>query len=188
MRLSIRLLSLLSFAIALSACQSPTNASNTVGYDDAIDVTTAPNPIGADASTNGRTYRIVRGNNQPDEIAPYDWHAVFTSTISFNSTASDKDVDVAFPVRLSAATLVVKQASGGILTPPTGTDKEYFEFVTLNASGNQFASIGSPVTMTFEIWYDLPSLRKEAVVSVTLAFVDDNGATFQKVQDINVAP
>ncbi len=74
------------------------------------------------------------------------------------------------------------------LTPPTGTDKEYFDFVTLNASGNQFASIGSPVSLTFETWYDLPSLRKEAVISVSLAFVDDDGTIFQKVQEINVAP
>lgn len=188
MQLTLRHLSLLAFVTTLSGCQSPTDPSDTVGYDDAIDVTTTPNPISADASATGKTYRIVRGNNQPDEIVSYDWHAVFTSTISFNSVANDEDVDVAFPVRLSSATLVVKQASGGIVTPPTGTDKEYSEFITLNASGNQFAAVGSPVSLTFEAWYDLPSLRKEAVVSVTLSFIDEDGTTFQIVEDINVAP
>ncbi|MGE0450278.1 MAG: hypothetical protein AB7Q29_11930 [Vicinamibacterales bacterium] len=185
---TIRLVCLLAFAATVSACQSPTSASDTLGYDDAVDVTTEPNPISANTSSDGRTYRIVRGNNQPDEIVPYDWHATFTSTLSFNSTAADDDLDVAFPVRLSAATLVVKQASGGIITPPTGTDKEYYEFVTLNASGNQFGAIGNPVNLTFEIWYDLPSLRKEAVVTMALSFIDDDGVTFQVSKDINVAP
>jgi hypothetical protein len=170
------------------ACQSPTDPSNSVSYDDAIDAITSPNPIVADSATNGRTYRIVRGNNQPDEIAPYDWHAVFSASVSFNSQAADDDLEVAFPARLTAATLVVKQASGGIITPPSGADKEYYEFVTLNASGNGFPAVGNPVNLTFEIWYDLPSLRKEAVVSLSLAFVDDDGATFQKEVDLNVAP
>lgn len=188
MRLTVRLVSLLALTATLAACQSPTSASDTVAYDDAIDLTTAPNPITAEASTTGRSYRIVRGNNQPDEIATYDWHATFTNTVSFNATATDEDLDVAFPVRLSAATLTVKQASGGIITPPSGSDKEYYEFVTLNATGNQFDAVGNPVSLTFETWYDLPSLRKEAVVSVTLSFIDDDGATFQIVKDINVAP
>lgn len=188
MRLTVRLLSLLALITTLSACQSPTSTSNTKSYDDAVDVTTAPNPIIADTNTGGKTYRIVRGNNQPDEIAAYDWHATFTSTVSFNSTATDKDVDLSFPIRLSSATLVVKQASGGIVTPPTGTDKEYYEFVTVNASGNQFGTVGSPVSGTFEIWYDLPSLRKEAVVSLSLSFVDNDSKTFSVSRDINVAP
>lgn len=187
MRLTIRLCALSALIATLCACQSPTSA-DTVGYDDAIDVATTPNPITADTSTGGRTYRIVRGNNQPDEIALYDWHAIFTNTVAFNLTANDTDVDIAFPVRLSSATLNVKQASGGIITPPTGEEKEYSEFVTLSASGNQFSAVGNTVTLMFETWYDLPSLRKEAVVSVTLSFVDDDGATFQKVQDISVAP
>lgn len=171
-----------------SACQSPTKASDTVSYDDAVDLSVSPNPISADAASSGRTYRIVRGNNQPDEIVSYDWHAVFAVSLSFNSNATDKDLDVAFPVRLASTALTVKQASGGIITPPTGSDKEYYDYVTLNASGNTFAAVGSPVALTFETWYDLPSLRKEAVVTVAFSFVDDDGATFQVSRDINVAP
>lgn len=69
-----------------------------------------------------------------------------------------------------------------------GTDKEYTDFVTLSASSNTFPSTGSPVSLTFEVRYDLPSLRKEGVISPTLSFVDNDGATFQKVADIKIAP
>ena len=188
MTVSVRYVLLFLLAGSLSGCQSPSNPSDDISYDDAIDAVASPNPITADTSTGGRTYRIVRGNNQPDEIALYDWHAVFSITLSFNSTATDKDIDIEFPVKLSSLTLTVKQASGGIVTPPTGNEKEYFEFVTFNATGNQFSAVGSPNSASFEIWYDLPSLRQEAVVSVSTAFTDNNGVTFNKVMEIVVAP
>jgi hypothetical protein len=175
-------------ALAASGCQSPTDPSDQLGVDDVIDVVATPDPITADADTGGRTYRVVRGNNQPDDILAYDWHAIFSASLTFNSQATDDDVDIEFPVRISATTLTVKQASGGIVTPPTGSDSEKFEFVTLNATGNQVTGVNSPVGLTFEIWYDLPSLRKEAVVTVTFSFVDDDGATFQKTMDVRVAP
>jgi hypothetical protein len=38
------------------------------------------------------------------------------------------------------------------------------------------------------VWYDLPSLRKEAVVVVTFSFTDNDGTVFQKVRQITVAP
>ena len=42
--------------------------------------------------------------------------------------------------------------------------------------------------MTFEVWYDLPSLRKEALVSVTLSLRDESGVTFTEVVPVKVAP
>ncbi|HEU4686974.1 MAG TPA: hypothetical protein VFS23_01360, partial [Vicinamibacterales bacterium] len=74
--------------LAIAGCQSPTDPSDVVRYDEVVDVTAAPDPIVADTTTGGRTYRIVRGNNQPDEILPYDWHAVFSATVSFNNNAT----------------------------------------------------------------------------------------------------
>ena len=179
---------LLVAALWTSGCQNPTDPDDVIGYDEVIDVTASPNPIVADTSTGGRTYRVVRGNNQPDEILPYDWHAIFTTTIQFNSQATDDDVDVAFPVRLTATTLTVKQASGGIITAPTGGETEKFEFVTLTATGNQIAAVNTPVSLTFEVWYDLPSLRKEAVITVAFSFLDDDSTSFQRSLDFTVAP
>jgi hypothetical protein len=178
---------LLAATIA-AGCQSPTDPSDAISYSEVVDATATPDPIAADSDTGGRTYRIVRGNNQPDDILPYDWHAVFSTSLAFNSKATHKDVDIEFPVKISSTTLTIKQASGGIVTPPTGTETEKFEFVTLNATGNQVTAVNSPVSLTFEVWYDLPSLRKEAVVALTFSFVDDDGATFQKTVDVRVAP
>ena len=180
---------LLALATGLAmGCQSPTDPDNAIQYNEVVDVTATPDPIIADTSTGGRTYRIVRGNNQPDEILPYDWHAVFSVTSAFNSKATDKDIAIKFPVRVTATTLTVKQASGGIVTPPTGSETEKFEFVTLNATGNQMSGVNSPISLTFEVWYHLPSLRKEAVINLAFSFVDDDGTTFQKTVDLKVAP
>lgn len=175
-------------AFATTGCQSPTDPDDVISYDDVIDVTVSPTPVLADTNTGGRTYRVVRGNSQPDEILPYDWHAVFNVGVQFNSQATDDDVDVAFPVRISATTVTVKQASGGIVTTPTGGETEKFEFITSGASSNQAASTNTPVTLTFEVWYDLPSMRREAVITLAFSFVDDDGVTFQRTFDVSVAP
>lgn len=175
-------------AVAAAACQKPTDPSDTVSYDDAVDLAATPNPISADTSTGGKTYRVVRGNNQPDEFLPYDWHTVFSATIQLNDNATDDDLNIDFPVRITATTLTVRQASGGIVTPPTGSESEKFEFITLNATGNQLGGANQPVSLSYEIWYDLPSLRKEAVVTMAVSFVDNDGTTFQKSADFTVAP
>jgi len=171
-----------------AGCQNPTDPGTTVNYSEALDITVDPDPIVADGATGGKLYRAVRGNNQPDEMLPYDWHAVFSSKLSLNDKATDEDLDLDFPVRITGATLTVKQATGGIITPPSGSDTEKFEYVPLTASSNQFGAINSPITLTFEVWYDLPSLRKESVMTLTYAFVDNDGTSFQRIVDFKVAP
>jgi len=171
-----------------AACQKPTDPDDTVDYSDIIDVTTSPSPVLADSDTGGRTYRVVRGNNQPDELLPYDWHAVFQVTTSFNSKAADDDVDIDFPVKITATSVTVKQASGGIITPPTGGETEKSEYVVLGVSNNEYSGINNPINMTLELWYDLPSLRREAIVQILFSFTDRDGTTFQKQVDARVAP
>ena len=141
--------------------------TETVNYNEALEITVTPDPIEADTSTGGKTYRVVRGNNQPDELLPFDWHAVFSSTLVLNDKANKEELNLDFPLRITGATLSVKQATGGIITPPSGTEKESFDYVPLGASGNQFPGIANPITLSFEVWYDLPSLRKECVVTLT---------------------
>ncbi len=135
-----------------------------------------------------RRIASYRGNNQPDELLAYDWHAVFTSSLVLTQTATDEKLNLDFPVRVTGATLAIKQATGGIITPPTGTDTEKYEYVPLSATGNQFTAVGSPLSLTVEMWYDLPSLRKECVVTLTYAFVDTDGTSFSRSVDFNVAP
>lgn len=179
---------LVGTALSLGACQSATTTDTTLQVDDFVDASAAPSPTNAVESTDGRTYRIVRGNNQPDEILPFDWKTSFSVTVSINKNATDKDVDLAFPVEVTATSVKVEQAAGGIVTTPTGGDTEHYDSVLSGASGNKIAAVGGAITMTFDVWYDLPSLRREAVITVTVNFKDDDGTTFSKQIKVNVNP
>src|SRR5687768_9114801 len=106
------LVAMLLLPVLLAGCQSPTDPDETLDVDDILDLSVAPNPATASEATDGRTYRVVRGNNQPDEILPYDWFTSFVVTATLNSNANDDDIDLEFPIDLTSVTVVVKQASG----------------------------------------------------------------------------
>ena len=36
---------------------------------------------------------MVRGNDQPDEILEFDWHAGFSLTVRLNNNATSDDID-----------------------------------------------------------------------------------------------
>jgi hypothetical protein len=186
----VRPIALCLFAVvcglSTAACQSPTSPDDNVDIDDILDVTTTPDPAIAFESTDGKTYRVVRGNNQPDDILTYDWKTNFTLGATFNSRADDEDA-LEFPVTITSVTLQVKQASGGIVTPPTGGETEYYSYVT-EASSNRYGAVNETITIAFEVWYDLPSLRREALVQVTLSFTDNKGRLVTKTHDVRVAP
>ena len=171
----------------LAACQSPTDPDETLDVDDILDMAVAPNPAVASPATDGRTYRVVRGNNQPDDILPFDWFTTFQVTATLNSNASDEDADLEFPVDVVSVSVAVKQASGGIVSPPAGGEQEHFFYVT-EASTNRYSSANSSVTVKLDVWYDLPSLRREALITVTMNFQDADGKGFSKAYDVRVAP
>lgn len=172
--------------LSIAGCQSPTDPDETLEVDDFLEVSATPNPTSASESTDGRTYRVVRGNNQPDDILVFDWRTAFSVMATLNSRADDDDT-LEFPVTLTSVTVAVKQASGGIVTSPTGGEVERFDYVT-NANTNVYPSVNSTVTIGLEVWYDLPSLRREALVTVSLTFRDDDGQTFTKSVDVRVSP
>ena len=174
-------------SVLVGGCQSPTDPDDVIGVDDFVEASASPDPASADASS-GRTYRVVRGNNQPDEILEFDWKTTFTVTIRLNNTAADADLDLAFPVDITAATVKVQQATGGIVSPPTGGSIEYQDYVIAQTSGNRYASANSAHSITFDIWYDLPNLRKEALITVTIGLKDTDGRTFTKTFDVRVSP
>ena len=60
-----------------------------------------------------------------------------------------------------------------------------FDFST---STNTFAAANNTVNMNFNVWYDLPNLKREALVTVSLVFTDNTGVTFSKTVAVNVAP
>jgi hypothetical protein len=176
-------------AVSLSGCQKTDSTDSSLKVDDFVISTTSPSIATADGPGTGKTYRIVRGNNQPDDILEYDWHTTFGLSTTINNHATDDSVKLAFPVTLSSASVKVQQASGGIVNPPTGGDTEHFEYLS-SASGNTIGAVNGTINMNFEVWYDLPSLRKEALITVTLNFTDDSSTpkTFTKVVNVQVAP
>jgi len=171
--------------VLASACQSPTESDDALAIDDILVASISPDPAIADVATDGKTYRVAR-NDLPDDILRYDWKTEFTVNQQFNSQADD-DGALTFPVKISSATIKVQQASGGIVTAPTGGEVEHYESVT-TATTNTFGAVGSTVSLTFDVWYDLPSLKKEALITVTLVFTDADGLVVTKSLDVKVAP
>jgi hypothetical protein len=182
MRRTRRLLLVLA-SCALASCQSPSDPDETV---DLLEVSIAPDPSVANGPT-GRFYTIER-DDQPDEVREYDWHTTFTISVRLTEDAANENVGLDLPLDVTSATVVVQQASGGIVTPPTGGQTEKYEFVIAQSSSNRFTAIGGTVSMTFDVWYDLPNLRKEALVNVTLGFRDDDTFSFTEVVPVKVGP
>lgn len=177
-----RALALLLVA-SLAGCQSPSDPNETF---DLLDVTISPDPA-LSVGPTGRFY-VIEKDDEPDEIREYDWHATFTLTVRLTEDANNENVGLDLPLDITSATVAVSQASGGIVTPPTGTEKERYDFVISNSSSNRFTAVGGTVTMTFDVWYDLPNLRREALVNVTLGFSDDGTYRFTEVVPVKVAP
>lgn len=173
--------------LSAGACQSPTSASSTLSVDDFVTAAISPDPAVAVDSV-GKTYRVVRGNNQPDDILPYSYLTSFSITLTITSGATDDSVDLAFPVTIAAVSGKVQQASAGIVTPPTGGEVEHYESVIAQSSGSQFAAVNSTVTMSFQVWYALPNGRREALVTESISLKDADGKTFTKNVDVKVAP
>jgi len=163
--------------IACVGCQSPSSSSSTTSVDDYVAASYSPDPAIATPS-KGVTYRVVRGNNQPDDILEYQYTTIFTANVTITSNPSD--VSLTFPVTVTAVTGKVEQASGGIVTPPTGTDVEHYQSVILSSSASSFSNTGVSVQMTFQVWYSLPSGGKECVITESVAMKDKDGKTLTK--------
>lgn len=95
--------------ISLTGCQSPTDPDDTPDVDDFLVATVTPGTASAEAPTDGRTYRVVRGNNQPDDILAYDWKTTFSIAVLLNEQADDDDYEPldTVSVRLLTSTTTV---------------------------------------------------------------------------------
>jgi hypothetical protein len=161
---------LLLAAVALCACDAPTASTS-------LEVTLTGNPDPAVAlASHGVTYQVT---NPDDTISTheYPWTTSFTVTIQ---ETGGKAVDI------TSVNLKVQQASGGIVITPSGGDTEYYRFNS-SASGNRVAANGS-ASVGFQVWYDLPNGGKEALVTVSFGFKDDDGYTYTASAQEKVAP
>jgi hypothetical protein len=182
MRYGVRcgwLLAVVAMAALLGGCQSTTSTSDTYDVDDFVDGSASPNPVTSTTST-GKTYRVVRGNNQPDDIYEYAYKATFSVSATINSTATTDEVDLDFPATITSTTVQIQQAAGGIVITSTSGETEHYESSLTAATGSKFTAVGSTQTMTYDVWYTLPNGGKEALATVAINFKDDSGQTFTK--------
>jgi hypothetical protein len=170
----------------LAGCQSPTDADDVIDVDEYVETTVVPDPVIADASTDGKTYNVTIDDVTEKRL--YDWKASFSLTARLNNKAADEDLDLTFPVDLTSASFKVDQATGGIRNPPTGGEVEHSDAIITGSTGNRYGGANTSQSLTVDLWYDLPSLRREAIIVATLNFKDTDGKVFTKVVDLRVAP
>lgn len=187
-RRTLMLPALLFAAALLGACQSAEESTDTLDVNDFCDATTTPNPATAVANPDGNTYRVVRGNNQPDDIFVYAFKVTYGLSVSLNSKAADTDVNLDFPVTLTSTAVQVQPASNGIIVTSTGTETEHYESRMSGASASKITAVNGGINMNFTVWYTLPTGGKEALITTTLNFKDDTGVTFTKTETTNVNP
>jgi hypothetical protein len=173
--LTLRNFTLLLFTAAVSAaCQSP-SAPNSV---DDIDIVLTANPaVAAATPSTGVTYVKEKGTDgKADVIDEYDW----TSSFTINAVNDERTGAVITQVNVAP-----HQASGGILIPPSGGEVEYSKFA-VRASGNRLEASGGSVSVGIDVWYDFPIRSKEALVTVSISFKDDDDLTFTKSIDVRI--
>jgi hypothetical protein len=174
-RAVLSLLPLLAAAL-LGGCSSPTDSSN-VDFD--ITLTATADPASATPST-GVQYKVT---NADDTVSYYD----YDYRTSFSVNVKD---NAGMALDITAMNLTVQQATGGIVITPSGGDQVFFKFnsaaVTNHINKNGSADVG------FDVWYDLPSQGKEALITVSFSFsytdADDNEYTYSKNLSVKVAP
>ena len=71
------------------------------------------------------------------------------------------------------------------MPPPTGT-QVYSEIVPF-ASGNRFNAVGDTVTITFDVYYHLPSGGKEALINLSFTLLDDDDNSFGETVQVKVS-
>jgi hypothetical protein len=153
----------------LAGCDKTSTVSETATYSFVPATATAvPDP-------DGLTYTIVGDSTHPDKIITYPWKTSFTVTI--------KDTE-GIGRNITAESIRVQQASGGIVITPTGTDIEHYQYVS-HASTNRINGNGS-ATVSFDVWYDLPDKGREALVTITFSYLDDNSSSFSETASVPV--
>jgi hypothetical protein len=158
-------------ALALSACDAPSEPSS-------LEVTLTAVPDPAIATPASGVYYTIKGDDtHPDQTLPYPWRTTFTVNVQ---ETGGKAVDI------TAVDANVKQASGGIVITPSGGAVEYYRFNS-SATGNHINARGS-AGIGFEVFYDLPNKGREALVTVSLGFKDDDDLTYTRTLGVKIAP
>ena len=169
------------------ACQSPTDPSETgPTVDEFVEVAVSPDPVLADASTDGKGYRVTENDITVTRL--YDWKTRFNVILRLNDQANDDDLDLEWPVDITSATFQPGQATGGIRNAPPAGEVEYSTSEIAAATGNRFGAANSSQTLTIDLWYDFPNLKREALMVANVSFRDANGKTFTRTAEFRISP
>lgn len=155
--------------MGLFACSSPTDPTSSSG---AVNLTANPSPASAQPS-HGVTYILQGDANNPDKTLEYPFESTFTTSIAETGGAA---------LEITAITLKVQQATGGIITPPTNGQVEHYQFVS-QASGKNLPANGQ-VSVGFQVWFALPNQRRECVATVGFTFIDRKGTPNDTSDDV----
>lgn len=156
------------------ACQMPTDPDST--DDIEIELTSSPTTAMATAGTGVRYLKQAATDTEPAVYDTYDWETAFTVNIVNSETIGHA---------ITAINVTARQASGGIIVPPSGGDVEFSRF-SVQASGNRVEANGGTTAVGVKVWYDFPLGLPEALITVAVSFKDDDDVTFIKTIDVRV--
>lgn len=158
-------------ALMLTSCDSGNLFDPSLTLGVIVDVTAEPDPTIA-TSAAGETFMVG------DEIVEFDWKTSFRLV----STIDEDQVQTT----ITSLGLLVQQATGGIIIIPPPGQVESFRFDT-RTNGNIIAP-GSSKVSEFDLWYSLPNGGREAVLTVSVTYINDSGLTRAETAQLRVAP
>ena len=164
-------------ALSMIACgeDSPTaptpTTTTTVTTGETVTLLAAPDPAIAEPSA-GVTYI------ENDQALEFQWKTTFAIIVRLNEGQVATNVN--------SLSIVLQQASGGILIAPVTGETVRFRFDT-RVPGNRLEPAGE-IVVEFDLFYTLPNQGKEALITVNLVLVNDSSVTTAENIQLRVAP
>ena len=165
---------LLAAGVSLAACQeSPLEPTDVTPRHDPVVISLAPRPLYAVPST-GVTFVAN------DEVQEYAYRVSFDLILR----AHDNNE---IGVMLTSDSVVLQQLESVAVEGRGGdVDRETYRFEA--RSGEDRIEAGEETARAFDVWYTLPNGGREALIAVSLDFVDDNDTPFSQVHQVAVEP
>ena len=169
-----RPIGLLVAGVSLAACQeTPLQPTDARPRHVPVQTSLAPEPLYAVAST-GVTFAV------DGEVREYAYHVSFDLILRAHP---DNEIGV----MLTSDSVVLQQLeSVPVEAPGGGVDRETWRFEA--RSGEDRIEAREETARAFDVWYTLPNGGREALIALSLDFVDDNGTAFSQVHQVAVEP
>ena len=168
------LVGLLAAGLWLSACQeTPLGPTDPSAGREAVRIFTAPDPTYA-VPSSGVTF------DADGEVRDYAFLVSFDLILR---AAPDMEVGLS----VSSAILSLHEQFSAVPDGPGGgVDRERYVYES-RSEGDRIEP-GGQTARSFDVWYTLPRGGREALIIVTLDFVDDIGVEFTRTHQVWVQP